>query len=338
MKAFKSSLRFFAGRALSVLLLFAAEAGVLYSSNYLFFLEVQGIAGYSSAAGKAVFYSMSRMEAMQKPSLGFDYVQKFAGAGGDIATLAVQARLAVNTEGGDTIEPQLYNAYLRLKLGGSYIWAGHNRPKFGLASWFDSHGQLLQPTAMNGFGFDRDWGVGLERDLSWGNAGVSLTTGSGMSLYLKGNYFLSGRIAKGVLNRDNYTVGLSAAAGKVLDVMGVHLMNDKPALFEMLATDATWLRNNWENRVEVMAGKRGSTAAWAVFWRTGVGLLEESRLKLEAQPAVFRMNGKTNVQVSAGISYSAGADWTLRAMVQRDRETKDTRIVFQVYYYKGMRL
>ena len=323
--------------ALSLFLLFTALAGVLYPANYLFFFEAQGIVGYSAAAKKMIFYSMSQMDAMQKPGLGFDYVQRFSGAGGDIATLALQGRLAVNAEGGETVEPQLYNAFLRLKLGGSYVWAGHNRPKFGLASWFDSHGQLLQPLAMNGFGFDRDWGVGAERDFAWGNAGVSLTTGSGMPLHLKGNYFLSGRVAKGVLNRDNSMIGLSVAYGKVLDVMGYHLLSDEPALFEMLGVDAAWLRNNWEHRVEIMAGKRGDAAAWAVFWRTGVGLLEENRVKIEAQPALFRTAGKTNIQLSAGVSYLAAADWTLRAMVQRDRDMKDTRIVFQVYYYKGMR-
>ena len=330
MKAFQPNLRLAIRHPLSLFLLFAASAGVLYPANYLFFFEAQGIAGYSSAWQKAVFYSMGQWEAMQKPSLGFDYLQRFSGSGGDIATLAVQARLAVNAQDGKSIEPQLYNAYLRWKLGGGYVWVGHNRPKFGLASWFDSHGQLLQPLAMNGFGFDRDWGFGIERDLSWGNAGVSLTTGSGMPLRFQGNYFLSARVAKGVLNRDNYMIGLSSAYGKVLDVMGYHLLSEKPALFEMLSADATWLRNNWENRVELMAGKRGDAAAWAVFWRAGVGLLEESRLKIEAQPAVFRMNGKTNVQIAAGVSYLAAADWTFRVMVQRDREMKDTRLVLQV--------
>jgi len=324
-------------RFLGSLLIFSHCAGRALAANYLFFLEAQGVAGYSSAMKKTIFFSMSQRESMQKPSLGFDYVQRFSGASGDIAALVVQARLAVNAEGLDEVEPQLFNAFVRLRLAGNYLWAGHNRPKFGLASWFDSHGHLLQPLSMSGFGFDRDWGLGFERDFSWGNAGLSLTTGSGMPLYFKGNYFLSGRIAGGVLDRDNFMTGLSAAYGRVLDVEGYHLQSDEPVLFEMVGVDSTWLLNNLENRLEIMAGRKGDSAAWAFLWRTGIGLLEEGRLKLEAQPSIFRTAGLTNLQLTAGVTYRADADWTLRAMVQHDREMRDTRFVFQVYYYKGLR-
>jgi hypothetical protein len=318
-------------------LVLAGTAGPLLSASYLFFLEVQGIAGWSSAAKKAVYFSMNQMEAMQKPSLGFDYIQRFSGETRDIAVLAVQARLAVNAEGEKTLEPQLYNAYLKFKTRAFDIWVGHNRPKFGLASYFDNHAELLQPLSMNGFGFDRDWGIGIEHDYASGNVGLSLTTGSGMPLHFKGNFFLAGRYSKGVLAQDNYNVGLSAGYGKILDVMGYHLMSDEPIQFAMSSIDITWRRNNLEHHVEIMMGDRGSCGAFLLFWRTGMGLLEEGRLKIEAQPVLLIANQKTNIQFSAGVTYLASGVWTFRAMVMYDKETKDSRIVFQVYGYKGIR-
>jgi hypothetical protein len=308
-----------------------------FSSSYLLFLEAQGIAGYSTAVKKAIFFSMSQMEAMQKPSLGFDYVQRFSGASGDFAVLAVQARLAVNADGDKTLEPQLYNAYLKIKTRSVDIWIGHNRPKFGLVSSLDTHAQLLQPLSMNGLGFDRDWGVGVEGDYAEGNAGISLTTGSGMPLYFKGNFFLSGRYSRGILNQDNYNVGISVGYGRILDVAGYHLMSETPMEFAGAGLDFSWLKNNLEHRVEFMAGTLDDQGVFAIFWRTGIGLLEEGRLKLEAQPVIVFARKKTQTQLSVGASYLATPDWTLRAMVQYDRDMKDVRFVIQAYFYKGIR-
>jgi hypothetical protein len=324
-------------RILGALLILVVAAPSVFSASYLFFFEAQGIAGYSSSAKKAVFFTMSQMEAMQKPSLGFDYIQRFSRETGDFALLAVQARSAVNAEGDEPLELQVYNAFLKFKTRAADIWIGHNRPKFGLASYFDSHGQLLQPLSMNGFGFDRDWGIGIECDYAWGNAGFSLTSGSGMPLHFKGNYFLAGRVSKGVLIQENYNIGLSAGYGKILEVMGYHLMSGEPMESALAGLDATWLRNNLENRIELVAGRRAGHGAFALFWRAGVGFLEENRLKLEMQPVLWRTEGMTHVQFSTGVTYLAHADWTLRAMYLYDKEMKDSRIVFQVYYYKGIR-
>ena len=319
-------------------MILALALGSARPANYLFFLEAQAIAGYSSALKKAVFFSLSQQEVMQKPGLGFDYVQRFSGASGDFAVLAVQARLAINTEGEKTLEPQLYNAYFKIKTRPADIWIGHNRPKFGLASSLDSHALLLQPLSMNGFGFDRDWGIGLERDYAWGNAGISLTTGSGMPLYFKGNYLLAGRFSKGILNQDNYSVGFSAGYGKVLDVMGYHLMSDEPMDFSMAGLDFTWLKNNLENRLEFLGGGLNGQGVFALLWRTGMGLLEENRLKLEVQPVIVFARQKTQIQFAVGATYLATADWALRSMVQYDKDMKDVRFVIQVYFYKGIRI
>ncbi|MCK7470484.1 MAG: hypothetical protein MZU95_06595 [Desulfomicrobium escambiense] len=78
----------------------------------------------------------------------------------DIGVLAVQARLAYDQEGEHKLEPQLYNAYFRLKTKFAGIWIGHSRPALGLSSVLDGHALLLPAPAMLGYGFDRDWGSG----------------------------------------------------------------------------------------------------------------------------------------------------------------------------------
>jgi len=327
--------RFAAAAILAALL----AAPTLRASGYLLYFELQGVAGYSSAAKKTVFASMDDMEAMQKPSIGFDYVQRFSGATGDIAVLAIQGRLALNAaEDSDRrVEPQLYNAYLKVKAGFADIWVGHNRPKFGLAAFYDTHGHLLQTLAMRGYGFDRDWGLGVERDFAWGNAGVSVTAGSGMPLAFHGNYFASTRVSFGVLERDNYSIGFSAGQGRLLDVMGMNVMSSETAPFTMAGVDFSLLANAWDHRAEIYAGSRGGRSEFAALWRIGRGFLEENRLRLELQPAVIRAAGATHAQLGAGVTFIAHPDWTLRAMVAHDGATRDTRVIFQAYYYKGIR-
>jgi len=320
----------------AVILLFllgTAEAGAW---SHLFFLEVQGVAGYSTGRKRTIFYSLSREDVMQKPGLGFDYLLRLSGRSRDIGALAVQARLAYDPEEGGKAQFQLYNAYLRYKAGFADIWAGHSRPALGLSSTLDSHALLLPTLAMMGYGFDRDWGAGLSRDFAWGNAAASLTAGSGMPLRLKGNYLAAARVSKGVLGRDNYSAGLSMAGGKILDIMGYQLMSDDPIDFRCVSADLTYLWNNLEARAEVLAGKKDRTNVLALFGRLGANLLQEGRLKIEAQPAVMKTGADWRTLLSGGIALQATADLALRAMVQRESAGKDTRIVFQAYYYKGI--
>jgi len=106
------------------LFLFLANMG--QAADHLLYFEAQGIAGYSSELNKAIFYSMNPDAEMQKPSLGFDYIKRFSGESGDVATFALQGRLAltVDAENGNRVklEPQIYNAYLKLKTPGPYVW------------------------------------------------------------------------------------------------------------------------------------------------------------------------------------------------------------------------
>ncbi len=190
---------------------------------------------------------------------------------------------------------------------------------------------------MNGFGFDRDWGLGAYREFSWGNAAASVTTGSGMPIYFKNNYLASARVSKGSLNQDNYNLGFSAAYGETLTTMGYHLMMDgEPELFAMAGVDMAYLWDNFEARWEIMAGRNKDEEAFAIFGRVGVNLLDEGRLKLEFQPIVSKIGDDENYEISAGTSYMLNGDLTLRAMYDYDHNTDDHKIIFQIYYYKKL--
>ena len=319
----------------------------LAAADHLFFIEAQGVGGYSFRWDKIIYYSQNELETMQKPSLGFDYIQRFSAASRDIATLSLQARLALDIlspqsrriyDVREKVHPalQIYNAFLKFKFRPFDVWVGHNRPYFGLATQFDQHAHLLQPLVMNGFGFDRDWGIGLGRDTPDGNFGVALTTGSGMELRLKRNWLVTGRLAKGVLERDNYNFGLSFGFGNILNVMGNYLLSDTLLPVRMAELDLTWLYNNWETRFELALTDRKLGPAWAILWRLGVNLLNENRLKLEVQPVLIREFERSNFQFSTGFTFLVNADWTLRAMYLYDRRLRDSQLVFQVYFYKGL--
>jgi hypothetical protein len=316
-----------------------ALARVSFASDHLFYFEAQAVGGYSSGEDKWVDYSLNREEVMQRPSVGFDYLQKFSGETGDYGSLAIQARLAHNSSREDNFEPQLYNAYYRHKTLLGDVWVGHARPALGLSSYFDTHGLLIQTLSMQGFGFDRDWGVGAYRDLPWGNAAFSLTTGTGMNIRTQGNYLASGRVSKGVLAQENYNLGFTLSYGETLEAMGYTIMDGDPKEYAMAGADFTYLFQNYESRMEVMGGKNRGEDAYALFWRLGVNLLEEGRLKYEVQPVYLKVGDKKNFQVHTGPSYALTADLALRAMYLYDDrigERDDHRFIVQLYFYKGL--
>jgi hypothetical protein len=300
----------------------------------LFFLEIQGVAAYSKAADGIQFASLKPEASMQKPSLGFDLVRRFSGTARDIGVLALQIRLAHNNRGGFPLEIQVHNAYFRWKAGFADVWAGHNRPPLGLSYPLDNHALLLPSPAMTGFGFDRDWGVGLQRDFAWGDAAAALTAGSGMPLHLKGNYLVSFRASKGVLARDNHSLGLSMAFGRVLETMGLHLVDQEPDPFGAVALDGTVLWRNLEGRFEALVGRKSGQTIAHFFWRGGLNLLEEGRLKLEAQPSVRRAGGMWDYLLAGGASLLINSDLAARAMVLYDHARRDKRFVLQLYYSK----
>jgi len=316
-----------------LLSLFLFSGAWAHADSSLLYLEAQAVGGYSSLKDKGILYSMSQRDVMQKPSIGADWVQKLSGGAGDWGTLALQGRLAYDDHGQPVIEPQLYNAYVRVKTPYAYSWVGHNRVPVGLESYFDTHGLLLQSLPMSGFGFDRDWGAGASRDFSWGDAAFSLTSGTGMPIQLKGSYLFSGRVAQGVLNRDNYTCGLYGTAGKVPDIIGYHILDSEPEGYGFLGADLTYLWDRWEFRADARKGEKGGASAYAALGRIGVNLLDDNRLKLEFQPIFTKQSGQEDRSLAGGLSYILTPDLTGRSLYEYDRNDNDHRIVFQIYYY-----
>ncbi len=302
-----------------------------HGGDHLLYFEAQGISGYSQREDEVIFYSRSQEDVMQKPSLGFDYLQRLSHQSGDFGAVAIQARVAYDD---DNFEFQLYNAYLKLKHKSTDIWLGHNRPALGLSSYFDSHGLVLSTLAMNHFGFDRDWGIGVFRNFLWGDAGISLTTGSGMPLHFKGNYLFSIRVSRGILNQENYNSGFSLSYGKLLDTMGYHLMEDETEPFAITGVDFTYLWNQFENRFEIMAGKNRAQNSFAFFYRFGINLLNEGRLKFEAQPVYLKMGAEHTCEISMGSAFIVSGDVTVRTMYHFDYPGDDHKIIFQLYYYR----
>jgi hypothetical protein len=313
-----------------LLLLGAAGVWPAAASDGRLAFELQGIAGYSSLAKKTVFYSHEQMLAMQKPGLGLDLVQRFGGA-----VVAFQARLAWNAEGEPKTETQIYDAYLKIRTGAIHLWAGHNKPAFGLAHGLDSRSLLLQPLTRYGFGFERDWGFGAERQTAKGGWGLSATSGSGMALRFDGSHFLAGRYGYGRPDQDGYTAGFSVGYGRFQDVAGIHKLSDTVIHFVAAALDFTVLKGGWEHRFELILGELDQAGAFAGLYRLGLPLSGNGKWKLELQPAAMLFRQATRFEFSAGASLQAHPDWTFRAMTAYDTQTKSFRAVVQVYFLKG---
>ena len=310
-----------------------ALATMALGDNYLLYFEAQGVAGYSSKDDRPIYYSMNPDAEMQKSSIGFDYLHRFSSESGDWGALGLQGRLALIVNNGvERVEPQLYNAWFKAKTPVSDLWIGHNRPALGLGSYFDSHPLILRTLPIQGFSYDRDWGIGSYRDFSWGNLQLSATTGSGMPVYFKGNYMLAGRVAYGVLNEDNYSLGFSGAYGETLDTMGYTLRDPEPRLMSIAGTDFAFLRDNLEHRFDLMAGKWLDLDTLALMYRMGILFGPEQRMKVELQPTYWKSGGE-NWLMSLCFSALLTPDLTFRTMYEYNKNSDDHRAIVQFYFY-----
>ena len=318
--------------------------GTAQAADHLLYFEAQGVAGYSAELKKTVYYSMNPDAEMQKPSLGFDFLKRISGETGDWATVALQGRLALTEtrengrleENKYELEPQLYNAYLKIKTPGPYVWIGHNRPAFGLSSYFDSHGLLLRTLAIQGFGYDRDWGGGLYKDFSWGDVSASGTTGSGMPVEARGNYLTAARASYGVQSQDNFNLGFSLAQGNTLDTMGYVLRDPEPAQTRLAGVDLTILRDNLEHRFDLLAGRWLDKDTYGLFYRFGVNFDQEGRLKIEFQPTYWKFGEEKDYQLALCLSSQFTTHLTVRTEYIYDQLTDDHRFYLQLYYYRPL--
>jgi hypothetical protein len=326
-------------RSLIVCLVFLVAAGSARASDHLLYFEAQGIAGYSSELEKPIYYSMNPDAEMQKPSLGFDYIKRFSGEYGDWGTFALQFREAVVVDGEEgpnetKWEPQVYNAYFKVKTPGPYVWIGHNRPALGLGAYFDSHGLTLRTLPIQGFGYDRDWGAGLYKDYSWGDLSASFTTGSGMPVYTRGNSMSAARISYGVLSRDNFNMGFSLGYGKTLDTMGYELRDPEPLKMGLAALDAAYVINRFEHRLDALTGKWLNQKTFAAMYRLGFNVDPEGLLKIEAQPTYWKWGDEKEFLMTLCFSSQVTTNLAVRLMPSYQNNTKDKRIILQLYYYR----
>jgi len=311
-------------------LLIVIFLGSLSMANQsLLFLEAQVVAGYNDA--QSIYYSQDPDDSMQQSSIGFDFLQKLSGENGDYGRIALQARVNYVP---NNVSMHLYNAYISFKVPEGYLWVGHSKPAMGLSSWLDTHASLLPTLTMKGFGYDRDWGIGMVVQQEDGEDAYSLTTGSGMKLISEGNYLLSGRKSWGVLNRDNSSLGLSVTYGKAYEVMGYKLMMHHPKEIAIIGLDHSLRWDNYEWLGEVFAGQKDSQNAYAAMGRFSVNLMEENRLKLEIQSLLTESYNQFKRETAIGATYLLTDDWTTRMMVQWN--DNNPRIVLQAYYSGGL--
>ncbi|MDR2733159.1 MAG: hypothetical protein LBC99_00780 [Spirochaetota bacterium] len=321
-------------RVLLAAFLFILAVFPVYAASSLLFLELQGVVGYSVTEDDFVLHSGHAHDTMQKNGIGFDFIQKFSGESGDVGMGALQMRL-VWDDAEKRIQPQVYNAYLKFKIGGGDIWAGHNRIAFGAVSYWDTHADLLQPLSMQGFGFDRDWGIGYSYDFADGDLGIAISTGSGMGLKFRGNWLATSRFSLGILDQDNYTIGFSCMGGRIPDVMGYVITGD-PVPILIGGLDFAWNHGRFGHKAEFDCGTRADTFALAALYRLSYNLLEEDRLKLEVQGVYASREGMEDLFLAGGVTFRITADLAARVMYQAELIMGDQSLVLQIYWYFGV--
>lgn len=329
-------------RKFSLLLLSLLILSPFWAADKLLFWEAQIVGAYDLQAEEAIWYSHHPHHAMQKPSLGFDYLQRLGSETGDWGLIAVQYRVAYQDKQDPRFASQLYNAYFKLKAKPLDVWLGSNKPALGLSQNLDNHAALLADMSSRVFTFDRDWGIGAGKDFGKWQPAVSLTNGSGMRLYNEeGNYLLAGRLGLGNFNTDNYNFGISVAQGKVLEAMGYVLGHPNSATGEYirhemsyLGADANLRYLNLELKADLLGGSFYHKEAYAALLRAGWNLFEEDKLKLETQVLHSHQVQKDITNYSAAIACKLSSDLTLRTMTDYQAQDKNWKLVAQLYFYK----
>ena len=118
--------------------------------------------------------------------------------------------------------------------------------------------------------------------------------------------------------------------------MGYTLADPDPAAWTAAGLDWSFAWRNLESRAEILVGRRGGAGTFLAFWRPGLSLLEEGRLKIELQPALMRRAGDWDYSLGSGLTYLFNADLAGRFMVLRDSAGPGMRFVVQLYYYKRL--
>lgn len=306
----------------------------LWSSTYLLFLEAQAIASYQEASDKILLYSHHPHEVMQKPALGVDYVQRLGTSKGDFGLIAIQARVAYNQDIEPRLEAQLYNAYLKYKAPGFDIWAGHNKPAFGLNTNLDNHSAILSDLAMKGFNFDRDWGMGIEYEHGAVNWDSSISTGSGMKLMTDGSYLFSSRIGLYDFSRDDVSWGFSFRKGDTLEAMGYHIMHEGKLHPEyQIGLDAALRWESYEFKTDISVGEFMQKPTAAILVRGTALFTDEERFTIDTQYLGSRKMNVDKHELSLGLGYQITPGLSARTASVYETTEETLGFIMQLYYY-----
>ncbi|MBM4403535.1 MAG: hypothetical protein FJ042_04005 [Candidatus Cloacimonetes bacterium] len=299
-------------------------------------LEIQAVGKYDLSNSEFQPYSHHKHDAMQKPSIGFDYIHRLRGKSRDWGYVSIQSRLAYDELRENKIEAQLYNAFLNWKAPWLDLWIGHNKPALGLSSYLDNHAQLLIDNTMTALNFDRDWGVGANYETETIDLKLSLTTGSGMPLYLDETYLVSGRLGVGDLAKGNSTVGVSFAAGEVLHSMGYNVMHGEKAHQTMVGgVDGSMRYLDWETAADLILGSYDEYYAYTGLLRLNHYLFPEDRASIMTQAQFTRLKNVTDQNYAVAMQYKISPALTLRAMYNYRHLTENHTVSAQLFYYRG---
>lgn len=283
------------------------------------------------------WYSHHQHDAMQKPSLGLDYVYRAGTSDRDYGYVSLQTRMVYDELSEHNIQLQLYNAFVNYKGAGYDVWLGHNKTPLGLSSYLDNHALLLTDNTMSGINFDRDWGLGIKLNRQTPDMNIAITNGSGMPLYFGDNYLLSGRLGFGELNREDFSMGLSAGYGKTLRSMGYVIMHNKEAHdYRTLGLDFAKRYLNLYLMGDLLYGEYHQKRAYSGLLRAGLFLLPEERSSLEIQAMLSELAGEKSQIYSVGFTYKVNADISLRSVYDYEYIGAKQKIALQVYYLKGL--
>ena len=304
-----------------------------YAADSILSIEAQMVAGYSTLQDKIIYYSIDPYHAEQKPSIGLNLSQRYKNSTGDWGGISFQGRFAHDDTNDSSTESQIFDAYFDYKFWFADMWAGHHRPAYGLNTILDTHSALLQTLTAEGIGFERDWGAGFYSTYGEGDINITFTTGSGYMIYYAGNYLINTRLSYGILDKDNYTVGLSFANGQIFDMIDYHRLNSNLYPTNSAGMDLSWNLNRFEFKFEASIGTMGDYDINGTLLRVGYNLIPKNKLKLEVQPVLSRtIDEGPTYKFYGGISYALTDYLALRAMYEYNNFTTDRMVITQVYF------
>jgi hypothetical protein len=102
------------------------------------------------------------------------------------------------------------------------------------------------------------------------------------------------------------------------------------------AVDLTILRNNLEHRFDFYAGTWLDKDTYAASYRLGLNVDQEGRLKIEAQPTLWKTGEDRNYELALCLSSQLTSNLTARLGYTYDHNTDDNRVILQLYYYRPL--